>query len=62
MLTHFFSSIWEQMRNDEEIMSDVEALERKLKYFEAHVVSSILSILRRGIERERKILWGNNWS
>ena len=39
-------------RSYEEITSDFEALGRKLKNFGAF--SSVLLILRRGIERERK--------
>lgn len=43
------------------ITSDFEAPRRKLKDFVAQIVFlSILPVLRRGIERDRKIFWAND--
>ena len=48
--------------NFEEITSDFEVLGKKLKDFGIQIVfSSILPVLERGIERERKILQVNDW-
>ena len=48
--------------NSEKITSDFEALGRKLKDFGAQIAfSSMLPVLRKGIEREKKILHVNDW-
>ena len=49
-------------RSYKEITADFEELGRELKNFGAQIVfSSILPVLGRGIERERKILRVNDW-